>query len=413
MSKPIHVKPSLYAYHFYNLKEIALKYGYNLVLHGSLNRDLDLIAIPWQTDLGNVDQMIIEFAAYLDGSIMEQTEAQRNLFRYFYNSTKMKRHLIHLILFFICHSIFAQQVPVTIPVTSWGTTANGYVYVPHDYAKQKSCPVVIFFHGVGEAGTDPTKLLNQGLPQLLNLGMKLDSIINPSDGRAYSFIAISLQGSSWSANPSWVPYEIAYLKSHYRIDESRIYLTGLSAGGINSFISLQTDTIAKTIAAAAPMSVPNTDFKDGQFIAKYKIKTWFFVGLQDYAYNTTYYSYKLCDSVYPGSSKLTYYPCGHGCWNDHYNVNYRDNISGLSLWQWFLTNQLKASTIVTLPTHFLNVSAKQINDHQIEVSFNAADVNAKQFFIEISIDGIHFRKVTVIVPDNSNPYKTYTQIIDL
>src|SRR5205807_1392470 len=65
-------------------------------------------------------------------------------------------------------------LPVTVPITAWGTTANGYVYIPHDYAVQKSCPVVIFFHGVGEAGTDPTKLLNQGLPKLLNDGMKLD-----------------------------------------------------------------------------------------------------------------------------------------------------------------------------------------------------------------------------------------------
>lgn len=29
------------------LKETALKFGYNLVIHGSMDRDLDLIAIPW------------------------------------------------------------------------------------------------------------------------------------------------------------------------------------------------------------------------------------------------------------------------------------------------------------------------------------------------------------------------------
>ena len=48
--KPIHAKPSLYAYYFYDLKEISREFGYNLVLHGSLNRDLDLIAIPWVDD---------------------------------------------------------------------------------------------------------------------------------------------------------------------------------------------------------------------------------------------------------------------------------------------------------------------------------------------------------------------------
>jgi len=43
MEKPIHVKPSFYSYLFQPLKEIALKYGYNLVLHGSLNRDFSVM----------------------------------------------------------------------------------------------------------------------------------------------------------------------------------------------------------------------------------------------------------------------------------------------------------------------------------------------------------------------------------
>lgn len=45
--KPTHAKPQLYAYYFLQLKEIAKDFGYNLVVHGSMNRDLDLIAVPW------------------------------------------------------------------------------------------------------------------------------------------------------------------------------------------------------------------------------------------------------------------------------------------------------------------------------------------------------------------------------
>ena len=78
MNKPIHVKPSLYAFYFIELKEIALKYGYNLVVHGSLNRDLDLIAIPWQPELKPVEPMIEEFAKYLDGYIMLQNGKTNN-----------------------------------------------------------------------------------------------------------------------------------------------------------------------------------------------------------------------------------------------------------------------------------------------------------------------------------------------
>lgn len=67
MSKPTHAKPSLYAYYFYDLKEIAKEYGYNLVLHGSLNRDLDLIAIPWVDDPKDEFEMINAFNKHLNG----------------------------------------------------------------------------------------------------------------------------------------------------------------------------------------------------------------------------------------------------------------------------------------------------------------------------------------------------------
>lgn len=68
--KPVHAKPSLYAHYFFQLKEIALKYGYNLVLHGSMNRDLDLIAIPWQENIGSHEEMIEEFTNEIGGDLM-------------------------------------------------------------------------------------------------------------------------------------------------------------------------------------------------------------------------------------------------------------------------------------------------------------------------------------------------------
>lgn len=45
--KPIRTKPMLYAYYLGAMQERARMMGYNLVLHGSLQRDCDLIAIPW------------------------------------------------------------------------------------------------------------------------------------------------------------------------------------------------------------------------------------------------------------------------------------------------------------------------------------------------------------------------------
>lgn len=67
MSKPIKVKPSFYAYCFEALKGIALKHGYNLVLHGSMDRDLDLIAIPWVDNPKPELEMIQAFEMNLRG----------------------------------------------------------------------------------------------------------------------------------------------------------------------------------------------------------------------------------------------------------------------------------------------------------------------------------------------------------
>lgn len=77
--KPIHAKPSLYAFYFEVLKEIALKYGYNLVLHGSMKRDLDLVAIPWQENIGSHDEMIEEFITHLGGDLQYANGVPRSL----------------------------------------------------------------------------------------------------------------------------------------------------------------------------------------------------------------------------------------------------------------------------------------------------------------------------------------------
>ncbi len=79
--KPIHARPSVYAFFFEVIKEIGLKYGYNVVLHGSMNRDLDLIAIPWQAVIGDKVVMLNEIAECLGGDILIESDEDRKLFR--------------------------------------------------------------------------------------------------------------------------------------------------------------------------------------------------------------------------------------------------------------------------------------------------------------------------------------------
>lgn len=81
MKKPIQAKPSLYAFYFEVIKEIGLEFGYNIVLHGSMNRDLDLIAIPWQEVIGDKMEMIKKICEAIGGNILIESGEDRELFR--------------------------------------------------------------------------------------------------------------------------------------------------------------------------------------------------------------------------------------------------------------------------------------------------------------------------------------------
>lgn len=75
--KPIHAKPSLYTFFYETAKQIGLEYGYNIIVHGSMNRDLDLIAIPWEEEVKNVPEMIDKIAECFGGFVMQDTNREK------------------------------------------------------------------------------------------------------------------------------------------------------------------------------------------------------------------------------------------------------------------------------------------------------------------------------------------------
>lgn len=63
--KPSKPKPQFYSVVFAQMQQIAKDHGYNLVLHGSMNRDLDLIAIPWVNEPKSHQELIYALCDYL------------------------------------------------------------------------------------------------------------------------------------------------------------------------------------------------------------------------------------------------------------------------------------------------------------------------------------------------------------
>lgn len=71
MRKAIKPKPQFYAYCFAGLQQIATDLGYNLLLHGSMNRDLDLVAIPWIDSPSSHLELLIAFSENLGAPVLK------------------------------------------------------------------------------------------------------------------------------------------------------------------------------------------------------------------------------------------------------------------------------------------------------------------------------------------------------
>jgi len=130
--------------------------------------------------------------------------------------------LLFLFLFNCKHSTYAQ--PTDKPKARY----NYLLYLPKDYVeKTVPYPVIIYLHGSSHRGNDLNKLKGYGLPYVID------------KGKEFNFIVVSPQcpdGKYWSSE-NWFDSLYDELKSKYRIDTDRVYLTGISLGGYGTFIA--------------------------------------------------------------------------------------------------------------------------------------------------------------------------------
>ncbi len=120
---------------------------------------------------------------------------------------------------------------------------HGRLFVPDDYDPQRQYPLVVFYHGLGEVGTNNTSQVNGNINKLLAAARSRDF-----------FIYAPQTPSNWA--PIRVEQSIntaAGIIRDYAIDTDRIYLTGLSLGGgaARAGVSLYHEAIAATVPIAA------------------------------------------------------------------------------------------------------------------------------------------------------------------
>ena len=145
---------------------------------------------------------------------------------------------------------------------------NYLTFLPENYdsLKNELVPVIFYLHGRSVSGTDLNRIKTYGLPYFLDKGKKLD------------FIVVAPQcpwGKNWSSE-NWYDTIFSEISAKYRIDSSRIYLTGMSMGGFGTW-ELANKYPHKFAAIAPLCGGGKTDWIDNLA----HIPIWVFHGVKD------------------------------------------------------------------------------------------------------------------------------------
>lgn len=231
--------------------------------------------------------------------------------------------------------VMAQGDQTQIKLANFGA----WLHLPDDYnSTTERYPLIIFFHGVGEQGPTLNAVLNHGVPKMVANGAKMQYTVG---GKLFKFITISPQATGGWFNADMVDNIIEAAKKAYRVDESRIYLTGLSAGGYATWnYPSAKPEYARKVAAIVPVSAAGIDYDESQLcnIASQNVRLWTLCGDGDqFYYLVDRYVTKInsCNPTVKAISTITK-GAGHtgSYWNQAYAV---DNVyNSPNIYQWML-----------------------------------------------------------------------------
>jgi len=220
-----------------------------------------------------------------------------------------------------------------------------YEYLPSGYANSpgQKFPLIVFVHGLGELGDGSAAklplVLRNGPPKLINNKTWPDSF--NVNGQWHKPIVISPQFIKWPT-PGDMDTLVNYVVANYKIDRSRIYVTGLSMGGGVTWNYASNSTAwCRRIAAIVPVcgaTTPST--ARGTLMGKQDLPVWATHNQSDPTVavsNTNNYISYINESATPPDplARKTIFPVsGHDAWSTTYNPNYRED--GKNVYEWML-----------------------------------------------------------------------------
>ena len=258
------------------------------------------------------------------------------------------------------HFSFSQVQTLTPVQVDLSANIGGmYVSLPVDYNSnpQKKYPLLVFFHGVGECGngtTNLSKIAGVGLPRVIRDG-KFPTSINVG-GENFSYIVICPQVKAVVDLPNNALKTIEYGIKNYRVDEQRIYLTGLSLGGLTSWFYIHTSKSNSEKIAASLLVCPGVDsiYFGNTPLGRQRIHNavdanlpiWITTNSNDNVV-TTWKQIALADSlnrlkINPAAKLTIFQANGHDAWTKTYDPNFKEN--GMNVYEWFLTHKRGTNT---------------------------------------------------------------------
>ncbi len=214
-----------------------------------------------------------------------------------------------------------QQKPAKLGRTI-KVTLKYLIYLPKDYDQKESWPVLLFLHGSGERGDNLDLVKKHGPPKLIGTGKQFPLIV----------VSPQCPNGRW-----WEAVELATLLDEivekYKVDQDRIYVTGLSMGGFGTWSLAEYQP--NRFAAIVPICGGGEVYWSETLA---HLPVWAFHGAKDTAVPTER-SKQMVEALKKdgGNPKFTIYPdAGHDSWTQAYNTP--------ELYEWLLQQKRAAKT---------------------------------------------------------------------
>ncbi|HTE08094.1 MAG TPA: hypothetical protein VK628_04990 [Flavitalea sp.] len=227
-----------------------------------------------------------------------------------------------------------------------GCIKGFYQAVPaHYHETNELYPVLICLPGGGQYGDGNIELpeiLTEAVPKLVN-----ENKFPPSftvNGDPYSFIIIAPQ---FSREPFAFDLEelLIYVKANYRVDTSRIYMTGFSLGAKKTadFAAEYPYQLAAITAMGGAMNITEDHAARCKVMADAQLAAWQFHNVDDtlWDYHESERFVEEYNSFSPAiPARLTLFDIGqnrlhHDCWTRTTDPEYRD-ADGRNIYEWML-----------------------------------------------------------------------------